>query len=117
MVVLFGVAAAVQYNDPDPFLWMAVYVAGAALSVLIPRVPGVRRFVVWLAPLVLLWAASLAWSGLAAGGMDGVLAGRGMESPGVEELREAGGLLIVSAWWVCLWWGTSRDDAQGLASP
>jgi hypothetical protein len=32
MAVLLAVAALLQTNDPDPFLWMAVYGAGALCS-------------------------------------------------------------------------------------
>jgi hypothetical protein len=34
LLVLFAAAAAVQYNDPDPALWMTVYGAGAVCCAL-----------------------------------------------------------------------------------
>jgi hypothetical protein len=33
-VILFLVSAALQYNDPDPYLWMPIYVYGAFLCYL-----------------------------------------------------------------------------------
>lgn len=35
--VLFIVFAALQYNDPDPYLWMPIYLYGAALCLLASR--------------------------------------------------------------------------------
>jgi hypothetical protein len=33
-VVLFTLSAALQYNDPDPYIWMPIYLYGALLSYL-----------------------------------------------------------------------------------
>jgi Transmembrane family 220, helix len=29
--ILFIISAALQYNDPDPYVWMPIYLYGAAL--------------------------------------------------------------------------------------
>lgn len=34
LIALFVYAAAVQYNDPDPYLWMPMYLYGAVISFL-----------------------------------------------------------------------------------
>jgi hypothetical protein len=36
MAALLAASAALQYNDPDPARWIAIYVAGAAISVALP---------------------------------------------------------------------------------
>ena len=98
MAVLFAFAAAVQYNDPDPLQWMAMYglamlACGLALAGRLPRL---------LAALAGLGA--LVWAGtLAPGVVERVSLGElfqpyGMLSTAVEEGREMGGLLIVAAW-------------------
>ena len=88
MLCLFVAAAALQYNDPDPYLWMPMYGLGAlwaAMFLLKRELPqlAVRLFSV----LLLLGAAYLAISVLS------------QEEPAaVEQFSELGGLLITSAW-------------------
>jgi len=87
---LFVLGALVQYNDPDPVRWIAIYIA-AAVAVLV-----VKR---WLAAGVAV--AALCWAGaIAAGGLVPVEPGElvaGMKTQGVEEWREMLGLLIIAA--------------------
>ena len=55
MTVLLAVAVAVQYNDPDPIRWMAIYGAACALSALVVvrgRAPSTPVLVVGLVALV-----------------------------------------------------------------
>ena len=117
MVVVFLVFAYVQYNDPDPILWMGVYGGAAALTIIFPRASWARAFVPWLALGASLWGLALLWSGVSVGGLQAVIAGEDMSSPGVEELREAGGLLIITGWLFCLHRLSDRDANQGDASP
>jgi hypothetical protein len=114
MAVLFAIALAVQFNDPDPLRWMAIYGAALAVSILAAvrgRVP--------VALTVTVGAIALAWGLL--------LAGRGggtfrvyqhmfdaweMRNTSIEEAREATGLLIVFFWMVVvgLWpWFSARS--------
>src|SRR5215213_11000596 len=60
MALLFVFAAAVQYNDPDPLRWVALYLAAAAACVLalLQRLPRWIPVVVGLVALA--WAATLA---------------------------------------------------------
>lgn len=114
MFVLFVLAAAVQYNDPHPILWMTVYGAGALCCAL---------YLVDLLPVLL--------SGLVAGvcfvsalyllgqilfGPGTFLDGTGQEMLGLgEEAREMLGLLITAVWtWILTWW--SRDRTAGTIS-
>ena len=79
MAALFGFAAAVQYNDPDPVRWMAVYglamlACGASLTGPLPR------------PLpVLLGLGALIWAGTLAPGVVGRVS--------VRELFQSSGML------------------------
>jgi hypothetical protein len=95
---LFGFAAAVQFNDPDPIRWMAIYGSAAMVSTAAAR----WGFVPWAIPLTV----------AAIGGVWGiVIAARGptqdfrsmfeaweMKSATVEEAREASGLFIIATW-------------------
>ena len=104
MALLFLFAAAVQYNDPDPLQWMAIYAAAAVLSGL-----AAWRITIfpWLAPalvglIALLWAASIAPRALGKVPLSEMFRSWEMKSPVVEENREMFGLLIVTAWMVVL---------------
>lgn len=100
--LLFVFAAVVQYNDPDPLLWIAAYTAAAAACVAwefgrAPRwVPGVLAVV------------TLGWAGLIAAGIrldapfGEALTDWQMHAGGSEELREALGLVLVAAWMTAL---------------
>lgn len=102
----FGWAAAVQYNDPDPGLWMLLYGVASGLSLFGVVRPGARRLVraerVWamiagLGAMVSLAACfeALKTTGVALDWKE-VFGPGGMMAPGVEEMREAMGLAIVS---------------------
>lgn len=97
-LLIFLLSAAVQYNDPDPVRWIAVYSAAAALClawfvVALPR---------WV-PAVLL-AVCLGWIALLLPQVIGevspgeVFESITMRTRAVEEAREIGGLLLVALW-------------------
>jgi hypothetical protein len=103
MVLLFAFAAAVQFNDPDPIRWIAVYGAACALSLLAlvrRRVPPVAAMVVFV--IAIAWAALIGVGGPAASEYGHMFDAWEMKSPSVEEAREASGLLIVVAWMMVL---------------
>lgn len=96
--VLFVFATAVQYNDPDPLRWMAIYGAAAAIS----GAAALRR-VRWQVPaavavVALLWAATLVPAVARNPQSGGLFNEWGMASISVEEGREMYGLAIVAAW-------------------
>jgi hypothetical protein len=60
MALYFLCAVGVQYNDPDPLRWMAIYGA-AALACVLALVRRLRRWVpVGVALVAAAWAATLA---------------------------------------------------------
>jgi glucan phosphoethanolaminetransferase (alkaline phosphatase superfamily) len=103
MALIFLMAVVVQYNDPDPLLWMAIYGAAFVISVLVWR-----RGRVHPAAPVLVGVAALAWSvAIMLGGPGGanylhMFDAWEMQSVNVEQAREATGLLIVAAWMAVL---------------
>ena len=98
MVILFLFAVAVQYNDPDPLRWMAIY-GLAALACLLSLGGRLSRLVP-----ILIGLAALAWAVTIAPGVVGrvsvgeLFQSYTMLSDTVEEAREMGGLLIVAVW-------------------
>jgi len=98
MALMFLFSVAVQYNDPDPVRWMAIY--GAAAAVCIWRVAA-GRVPRWL-PSVVAATAAL-WAAVSARLVDPaslphMFDSFEMHSLAVEEARETSGLLIVTAW-------------------
>jgi len=102
MGCLFLLALVLQYNDPDPLRWMAIYGAAAVVCLLALR----RRLRRWM-PLVV-GVVALAWAATLAPGVVGRVSPRDlfreipMGSTAIEEGREMGGLLIVAAWMLVL---------------
>ena len=91
--LLFLLSAAVQYNDPDPWLWLAGYLIPAALSLVAAL--GRIRECFWPAA-----AGAVIYATLGALVFPGWIT----EWFGDEEFREAGGLWIVAGWLAVLAW-------------
>jgi hypothetical protein len=98
LTLAFAASVVVQYNDPDPFPWMAVYGAAAVVSGLeiTRRVRPV--FPALLSAVALAWAATLAPRVIGKVPFGDMFAEFEMSNPGIEESREMYGLLLVSAW-------------------
>lgn len=98
MGALFIFSAVVQLNDPDPWIWMPIYLAAAAVCVW-----EIRRRTPWLAPVILVvvsvvWAVTIAPRVLGKVGFLEMFGAWEMKNIGIEEEREMYGLLIVAAW-------------------
>lgn len=105
MFAAFALSIAVQYNDPDPVAWIALYGSAAACCGLFWI--GLRF---WWAPAIVCFAA-LAWIGLSIPGLaaaeDPIVWGDvfgqpAMKTMAVELVREIGGLAIVAIWMAVL---------------
>jgi hypothetical protein len=99
MTLLLLFSAAVQYNDPDPAGWMAIYLAAALASGL--EASGRLRWplAALVAAIAAAWAITLAPG--VVGQVDFMHAFRSMGmsgDPREEEAREMTGLLIVAGW-------------------
>lgn len=95
LAVGFGLAALVQLNDPDPWIWVAMY-GGAGLTCLIYK----KTRPPWLLPLLIAGAAGFWAIGLAPQALPGfelTNLAREMKagSPEVELGRELVGLLAI----------------------
>jgi hypothetical protein len=98
MFVLFAFAVVVQFNDPDPGIWMTIY--GLAACACLLAITGRARW--WLTSMV--GAAALAWAVTIEPRVLGkvpfgeMFSAWEMKDTGVEESREMYGLLIVAVW-------------------
>lgn len=94
--VLFTISAVLQYNDPDPLLWIAIY-GFAALICLQNAISRAPKYLMWAAMLsyfvgmVILFPGVLAW---AQSGYDNIAQSMKAEKAYIEETREFFGLLI-----------------------
>ena len=102
MGLLFLLSVIVQYNDPDPVRWIAIYGAAVAACVLAlwGRVPGWLPAITGLAAAV--WAAFLLPRVLGQVAPGELFRERGMATMGIEEAREMIGLLLVAIWMAVL---------------
>ena len=96
-LVAYLLSALVQFNDPDPWAWVAIYLAAAAMCIAWFR----RRLPRWV-PTVLL-VVSLLWMGtllpaLGNASFADIFASVSMKTRAVEEAREFGGLALVAIW-------------------
>ena len=94
---MFLFSVAVQFNDPDPVRWMAMY-GFAALACILE----LRRNVRWSFPAGI-GLIALSWSASIGQHVQGVRLGDlfaefEMKNEMVEQAREVGGLLIVALW-------------------
>jgi hypothetical protein len=97
MALLFLASAALQYNDPDPLRWMAVYVGAAAACLARGRwrYDGFLAAVVGLCALVWALVLSPILPDLHAAEL---LQSMKAENPRIEQGREFLGLAIIAAW-------------------
>ena len=102
MLVLFTFSVIVQFNDPDPFRWAAMYAAaGVACALSLAR-----RLPWWLpvaiAAVALAWAATLAPRVIGEVRFLDMFGAFEMKSVAIEESREMYGLALIAAWMVVL---------------
>jgi hypothetical protein len=99
MCLLFLFSAGLQWNDPDPVRWMALYGAAAVASALCALGRSHAHLSLCIALAAVMWAGVLVpeWLGNPSA-ISHILDDWEMHDPGVEVSRELLGLLIVVAW-------------------
>mgnify|MGYP000335801909 CR=1 FL=1 len=107
--VFFGWAASLQFNDPDPVLWVTLYAVAAALAAASAFWQLPHRLWGFVVVVCLLWGVSLVPGIL----VDAMARGRLI---GTEEERELGGLVFVGGF-AASWWWVSRRRRDDPATP
>ena len=101
--LLFLFAAVVQYNDPDPLRWVAIYGAACLASSMAAAGRPFRPAVVaGIAAVALIWSVAIIFQGQGAAAYRHMFDAWEMTAANVEEARETVGLLIVAAWMTAL---------------
>ncbi len=99
--LLFVFSAALQYNDPDPYIWMPIYLYGAVLCFLAfrrkyyPRayLVGIAVYLVYAGYLVFTKDGVLDW--INQHNAESLVQTMKAEKPWIEDTREFGGLMIL----------------------
>lgn len=99
-IALFIVFAALQYNDPDPYVWMPIYLYTALLCYMAIKkryypylyIAGIAVFVCYGAILFFDKTGVINW--VSEHHAESILQSMQAEQPWIEKTREFGGLLI-----------------------
>lgn len=108
MGALLLLCVVLQYNDPDPIRWMAIYGAAMIVTLLLPARPALIPIGYLVAAVALGWATYLlvsVWGRMEVGDLVAKMTEKG---GAVEEGREAGGLAIAGTWLLFASWFRSR---------
>lgn len=101
--ILFIISGALQYNDPDPWLWIPLYLYGALLCWLAfrskyhPRAYLAGIAVYGIYALYKLFEKDGAWDWLTRHQAENIAASMKAETPWIEDTREFFGLIILMA--------------------
>ena len=103
--ICFVLSAAVQYNDPDPAIWIALYLIAAVVSALFLKgsLPSIAYLVLGIGFLI---GAILQWPPEFEGFLFGEV--QKMRNMNIELARESFGLGIVSVA-MFIYWAASRQ--------
>ena len=104
MLAAFAMSVFVQVNDPDPWLWMAIYGAAGVVTALL--IAG--RLQWWMAAAVAvvtaIWAATIAPRVIGKVPFMSMFGAFEMQNIGIEESREMYGLLLIALWCAVAAW-------------
>jgi len=105
--LLFLASAVLQWNDPDPLAWIAIYLA-AALACWLPRLhPGGWTVAAAVAAISTAWALWLSPI-LAEMRLGDLMDKMKAENPRIELSREFLGLAIIAVWMAIVAWQGRR---------
>lgn len=104
MLAAFAMSVLVQVNDPDPWLWIAIYGAAGIVTALLIA----ARLQWWMAAAVAvvaaIWAATIAPRVIGKVPFMSMFGAFEMQNIGIEESREMYGLLLIALWCAVAAW-------------
>jgi hypothetical protein len=112
MTAAFLFSVAVQYNDPDPLRWMAIYGAAAAACILTLKGRGWWPLPAAIGVIALVWALGYAPQVIGKVRFGELFEAFEMKDERVEVAREMGGLLIIAFWMAVLMVASIRRAAK-----
>ena len=99
--LLFVFSAALQYNDPDPYVWIPIYMYGAVLCWLAfrnkyyPKAYLIGVFIYLGYAIFLFFTKDGVWDWMTKHNAEDIAATMKAEKPWIEDTREFFGLLIL----------------------
>ena len=102
MAATFIFSVAVQYNDPDPIQWMAIYGSAAVACILSLGGKPSWKFSAAVAAAAFIWACFIAPGVFSRPFPTTMVDSFHMTDVADEEARELGGLLIIALWMAVL---------------
>lgn len=101
-VTIFTISAVIQYNDPDPLLWIGIYGYGALVCLLailgkdnkVLHYAGILIFIAYALYLLFIPEGVLSW--ITQHDAENITGSMSDEKPWIEATREFFGLLILS---------------------
>ncbi len=115
MAVLFLISAVLQFNDPDPLRWAAIYGAAGFACLAAGRFRYSWPLPTAIGLLALVWAAWLSPILLQVRPRD-LARSMHAETPSIELGREFLGLVIVLVWMACLVFVSLRERSSRAKS-
>ncbi len=98
----FVASAMLQLNDPDPIAWVALYLAAAGACIAWHRGHAETKILTTFGAMTLLWAIGIVSLTELDVGLWQAVSDWQMKEGGSEEIREIGGLLLVTVWMIVL---------------
>ncbi|MBX3254064.1 MAG: transmembrane 220 family protein [Chitinophagaceae bacterium] len=101
--ILFIISAALQYNDPDPYLWIPIYLFGASAcwlafrNKLYPKVYLAGTLVFLVYAIYLFVTKDGVWDWMTQHNAENIAETMKAEKPWIEDTREFFGLAILMA--------------------
>lgn len=120
LVLIFILSAILQYNDPDPYIWIAIYlyaavICGLAIRKIYSRASYIIGLSVYLAYAIFLFFDNngvLSW--ITVHDSENIVQSMKATKPWIEETREFGGLMIcVFAFLMNMFWLGNRNADKG----
>lgn len=100
MAALLAVCVALQYNDPDPIRWMAIYGVAMVIAAVLPSKKSLVPVGFVVGAITLAWAAYLLYDVWGRMEVTDLVDKMSEKGGAVEEGRESGGLAIAGVWLV-----------------
>jgi uncharacterized membrane protein len=112
VIIVFGIAAIVQYNDVEAIRWMLIYGAATLLSILFALKRLHWATAAALATICLIWALFIT-PDLTLSGFRHMFDEVRMIQTGVEAAREFSGLILIICWMSVLTYSARRAKKSG----
>ena len=98
MFILFALSVIVQFNDPDPALWVVIYSLAALVALLSMRARLAWPFAALVTTIAVIWASRLAPRVIGKVPFLDMFNEFEMQNVGIEESREMYGLLMIGVY-------------------